>query len=161
MEGANRLIEAAEEEWLEIWVAGPGERRSKLLDPGVSAPDLELLDHTGTPRQLSSFWSDGPALIMFWRHFGCGCGLDRASRLNEEYADYLAQLATAAELRVRTQTEVVSVKPLGAQGGSPLFSVELRGKPGGSEGHAARKPARPNETVVARYVVWAAGVGAA
>lgn len=90
MEGANRLIEAAEEEWLEIWVAGPGERRSKLLDPGVSAPDLELLDHTGTSRQLSSFWSDGPALIMFWRHFGCGCGLDRASRLNEEYADYLA-----------------------------------------------------------------------
>ena len=27
---------------------------------------------------------------MFWRHFGCGCGLDRSSRLNDEYEDYLA-----------------------------------------------------------------------
>ncbi|MGB1755155.1 MAG: redoxin domain-containing protein, partial [Candidatus Thalassarchaeaceae archaeon] len=53
------------------------------------APDLELLDHTGSLRKLSSFWSDGPALIMFWRHFGCGCGLDRASRLSEEYDAYL------------------------------------------------------------------------
>lgn len=90
MEPTDGLTEAAEEEWLEIWVAGPGDKRSKLLDPGTSAPDLELLDHTGASRRLSSFWSDGPALLMFWRHFGCGCGLDRSSRLNEEYADYLA-----------------------------------------------------------------------
>ncbi|MDP6870815.1 MAG: redoxin domain-containing protein [Candidatus Thalassarchaeaceae archaeon] len=90
MEDADRLTEAAEKEWLETWVAGPGEKRSKLLDPGTSAPEHELLDHTGTSRRLSSFWSDGPALLMFWRHFGCGCGVDRSSRLNEEYADYLA-----------------------------------------------------------------------
>ena len=89
MEATERLTEAAEKEWLETWVAGPGDKRSKLLDPGTSGPDLELLDHTGASRRLSSFWSDGPALLMFWRHFGCGCGLDRASRLNEEYADYL------------------------------------------------------------------------
>ena len=90
MEASKRLTEAAEKEWLETWVAGPGEKRSKPLDSGTSAPDLELLDHTGASRRLSSFWSDSPALLMFWRHFGCGCGLDRASRLNEEYADYLA-----------------------------------------------------------------------
>ena len=90
MEDTDRLTEAAEKEWLETWVAGPGEKRSKLLDPGTSAPEHELLDHAGTSRRLSSFWSDGPALLMFWRHFGCGCGLDRSSRLNEEYADYLA-----------------------------------------------------------------------
>jgi peroxiredoxin len=84
----DKLTEAAEKEWLETWMAGPGEKRSKLLDTGTSAPDLELLDHTGTSKQLSSFWSDGPALLMFWRHFGCGCGVDRASRLNDEYADY-------------------------------------------------------------------------
>ena len=77
MEATERLTEAAEKEWLETWVAGPGEKRSKLLDPGTSGPDLELLDHTGASRRLSSFWSDGPALLMFWRHFGCGCGLDR------------------------------------------------------------------------------------
>jgi len=90
MESTERLIEDAEKEWLETWVAGPGDKRSKLLDPGTSAPDLELLDHTGASRRLSSFWSEGPALLMFWRHFGCGCGLDRASRLKDEYADYQA-----------------------------------------------------------------------
>ena len=90
MEATERLTEDAEKEWLETWVAGPGNKRSKLLDPGTSAPDLELLDHTGVSRRLSSFWSEGPALLMFWRHFGCGCGLDRASRLKDEYADYQA-----------------------------------------------------------------------
>ena len=90
MEATERLTEDAEKEWLETWVAGPGNKRSKLLDPGTSAPDLELLDHTGVSRRLSSFWSAGPALLMFWRHFRCGCGLDRSSRLNDEYEDYLA-----------------------------------------------------------------------
>ena len=90
MVSTERLVEDAEKEWLEIWVAGPGEERSKPLDRGTRAPDLELLDHTGSPRRLATFWSDGPALLMFWRHFGCGCGLDRASRLSEEYEDYLA-----------------------------------------------------------------------
>ena len=90
MESTDGLTEAAEKEWLEIWVAGPGDKRSKLLGPGTSAPDLELLDHTGASRRLSSYWSDGPVLLMFWRHFGCGCGLDRSSRLNDEYADYMA-----------------------------------------------------------------------
>ena len=90
MEATERLTEAAEKEWLETWVAGPGDERSKLLDPGTSAPDLELLDYTGASRRLSSFWSDGPALLMFWRHFGCGCGVDRSSRLNDECADYRA-----------------------------------------------------------------------
>ena len=88
MEATERLTEDAEKEWLETWVAGPGNKRSKLLDPGTSAPDLELLDHTGVSRRLSSFWSEGPALLMFWRHFGCGCGLERASRLKDEYAEY-------------------------------------------------------------------------
>ena len=58
----DKLTKAAEDEWLETWTAGPGDKRSKLLDIGTSAPDLELLDHTGTSRLLSSFWSDGPAL---------------------------------------------------------------------------------------------------
>jgi hypothetical protein len=50
MEPTDGLTEAAEKEWLEIWVAGPGDKRSKRLDSGTSAPDLELLDHTGTIR---------------------------------------------------------------------------------------------------------------
>ena len=86
----DKLTKAAEEEWLETWMAGPGDKRSKLLDIGSKAPDLELLDHTGASCRLSSFLTNGSALFMFWRHFGCGCGVDRASRLNEEYADYHA-----------------------------------------------------------------------
>ena len=86
----DKLTEAAEKEWLETWIAGPGDKRSKLLDAGTSAPDLKLLDHTGASYKLSSLWTEGPALLMFWRHFGCGCGVDRAARLNEEYADYRA-----------------------------------------------------------------------
>ena len=86
----DKLTEAAEKEWLETWIAGPGDKRSKLLDAGTSAPDLKLLDHTGTSYNLSSLWAEGPALLMFWRHFGCGCGVDRAARLKEEHADYCA-----------------------------------------------------------------------
>ena len=86
----DKLTKAAEVEWLDTWTDGPGDKRSKLLEIGTKAPDLELLDHTGVSRRLSSFLSDGPALFMFWRHFGCGCGVDRASRLKDEYADYQA-----------------------------------------------------------------------
>ena len=41
MGSTERLVEDAEKEWLEIWVAGPGEKRSKPLETGTSAPDLE------------------------------------------------------------------------------------------------------------------------
>jgi peroxiredoxin len=33
-------------------------------------------------------WAEGPALLLFWRHFGCSCGRDRAARLADEYAGY-------------------------------------------------------------------------
>ena len=82
----------------------------------------------------------------------------------DEYADYLTALASAAELRVRTMTEVVSVQAQGVEGGPPLFSVGisatskpfhesriLHSKPG------LRRPARATEKLTARYVVWAAG----
>jgi hypothetical protein len=38
---------------------------------------------------LRSFWSDRPLLLIFWRHFGCSCGIDRARRLREEHPRYL------------------------------------------------------------------------
>jgi hypothetical protein len=48
------------------------------------APDLALADHTGKKRLLSEFWAGQPALLMFWRHFGCGCGVARAGQLKAE-----------------------------------------------------------------------------
>lgn len=79
------LVAAAEAEWLDRWSSGPVEPEPTALPTGASAPDLVLPDHTGASRSLSEFWSAGPALVMFWRHFGCGCGTERATRLVDEY----------------------------------------------------------------------------
>ncbi len=35
------------------------------LRPGETAPDFELLDQTGTPRQLNTLLADGP-VVLFW-----------------------------------------------------------------------------------------------
>jgi hypothetical protein len=64
------------------------ERAPALLSFGMPAPDLTLPDETGTPRRLSEFWTAAPALVMFWRHFGCSCGVARAERLIAEIDAY-------------------------------------------------------------------------
>ena len=79
---------AAETAWLDRWSAGPTETDLAPLRDGSAAPDLSLPDHTGRVRQLSDFWSRAPALLMFWRHFGCSCGATRAARLEAEWSDY-------------------------------------------------------------------------
>lgn len=56
---------------------------------GDSAPDLKLSDQTGKARRLGEFWKVKPALILFWRQFGCGCGVGRAERLRNEYSGYV------------------------------------------------------------------------
>lgn len=79
---------AAQAEWLERWTNGPTEGEGPLLPTGAAAPDQRLADHNGTERALSEFWAEQPALLMFWRHFGCGCGFERAARLNAEVDSY-------------------------------------------------------------------------
>jgi peroxiredoxin len=87
----DALTKAAEQEWMEGWKRGPQRTRWTTLPLQVDdpAPDFELLDVSGKPTHLSSFWADQPALILFWRHYGCGCGMDRAKRLRDEFKDYL------------------------------------------------------------------------
>lgn len=82
------LTADAEVEWLEGWSSGPTEPEGLGLAKGTGAPDLVLADHTGKDRSLSEFWADQVVLLMFWRHFGCSCGVDRASRLLDEYEAY-------------------------------------------------------------------------
>ena len=91
--------DAAERDWLEHWRTGPTRQRWTELPPqrGDLAPDLELLEaRSGERMSLSELWADGPALLLFWRHFGCSCGRDRAERLRRENVDYVAAGARVA-----------------------------------------------------------------
>lgn len=91
MSKIEQQIAEAEKEWMTAWEKGPTRTRwTKLpLQAGDPAPDFELLDSSGNKVKLSSFWNGKPALLLFWRHYGCSCGRDRAARLQEEYSKYL------------------------------------------------------------------------
>lgn len=91
----TRVAEAA---WRSAWESGPSRTRWETLpvQVGDPAPDLELATSEGERIRLSSLWNDRPALLLFWRHFGCGCGVDRAHRLRQEHAEYVAVGATLA-----------------------------------------------------------------
>jgi peroxiredoxin len=83
-------IESAEQEWLNLWKHGPSRIRwTKIpLQVGDKAPDFELEDEAGRLVHLRDFWNHKPALLLFWRHYGCSCGIERARRLQAEYGDY-------------------------------------------------------------------------
>jgi peroxiredoxin len=91
-ERVDELIEAAEERWKAGWDTGPTRLRWTSLPPqiGDPAPDAVLPNHEDTPTSLSTLWTERPVLLLFWRHFGCSCGMDRAARLKAELADYRA-----------------------------------------------------------------------
>lgn len=81
----------AEEAWLQSWQRGPVRLRwTRLpLQVGDAAPDLELHNLWGRSVRLREAWRDGPALLLFWRHYGCSCGRDRARRLQAEHRRYV------------------------------------------------------------------------
>ena len=83
--------QSAEESWLQSWQRGPTRLRwtSVPLQAGDVAPDLELHDASGGTVHLRDTWRDGPALLLFWRHYGCSCGRDRARRLQAEHERYV------------------------------------------------------------------------
>ncbi len=88
----DQLTEAAEDRWKTAWSEGPTRIRWLSLPPqtGDRAPDANLPDHDGSAVRLSSLWTDRPLLLLFWRHFGCSCGIDRAARLRDELPSYRA-----------------------------------------------------------------------
>jgi peroxiredoxin len=92
----------AEARWLEHWKDGPKRTRwtTLPLQAGDPAPSFRLLDQDGQPFELRSLWNGTTALVLFWRHFGCSCGVDRARRLIEEYpriVDLGARVAIVAQ----------------------------------------------------------------
>lgn len=94
----NQAIDAAEAEWFEIWTTGPEVTRWEALPVQVGdvAPGFSLPDQNGEMVSLDDLTADGSALIIFWRHFGCGCGVDRAARLREELDEYRDRGAAVA-----------------------------------------------------------------
>jgi peroxiredoxin len=85
--------DAAGEQWREHWRRGPTRTRWTELPPQVGdvAPSVDLVDaHSRRATPLSSMWAERPALLLFWRHFGCSCGRDRSARLRAEYMGYVA-----------------------------------------------------------------------
>jgi thiol-disulfide isomerase/thioredoxin/thioredoxin reductase len=67
----------------------------------------------------------------------------------EQYATYLSALAEAAELRVRTSTEVTAVRPSAT--GSGGFEIDLASRDLFDGGSSKPQPLQ------SRYVIWAAG----
>jgi peroxiredoxin len=94
----DELTAGAERRWLDRWASGPTRTRWTTLPPQIGdvAPDATLPDHGGTPVALASLWAEGPLLLLFWRHFGCSCGMDRAARLVAELPAYRDAGATVA-----------------------------------------------------------------
>ena len=78
---------SAEQRWLDSWVAGPT-HEGEPVRRGHMAPDMELTAEDGSRHMLSEHWSEKPALVMLWRHLGCGCGIDRIARLKDEAPVY-------------------------------------------------------------------------
>jgi peroxiredoxin len=86
----EELEQAAEDRWVAGWLEGPTWTRYDQLpvQAGDSAPDLELPDTAGSRRRLSEFWAYGPALIIFMRHFGCSCLMERWEGLRDQLDTY-------------------------------------------------------------------------
>ena len=80
------LETAAEQRWLSQWLTGPTHIRYTELPPqaGDPAPDPILPDTSGEPRHLSDYWAHGPLLVIFMRHFGCSCLMERWEGLKSE-----------------------------------------------------------------------------
>ena len=81
------LYMAAEQRWMDRWVEGPN-IQGRPLRRDDRAPDVEVIAEDGSVVSLSDVWADSLALVMLWRHLGCGCGLDRTGRLQEELPGY-------------------------------------------------------------------------
>ena len=89
----DRQTQAAEAKWRERWKKGPTYLtwEELPLQVGDMAKDFILLDSSGKSVNLSDFWKELPAIFLFWRHYGCSCGVDRAEMLQKEYPEYMAR----------------------------------------------------------------------
>lgn len=119
MRDLEQLEREAEQRWLAGWLTGPTNTRHEDLppQPGDMAPDLELRDTTGATRQLSEFWAQAPALVLFMRHFGCSCLAERWDSLRE---DLPALEAAGAQVVAICQAEPERSRSVATRRGYPF-----------------------------------------
>ena len=88
----EQAIELGEEDFFRIWQNGPEITRWDTLpvQVGDAAPGFALPDQTGVVVALDDVLASGSVIVLFWRHFACGCGAERAARLREELESYRA-----------------------------------------------------------------------
>lgn len=61
----DTLVTEARREWLHSSAIA-----CRVLPDLTALADLELLTHAGTPVRFGSAWENGPALLVFLRHYG-------------------------------------------------------------------------------------------
>lgn len=88
-EALTVAVDAAETDFIKNWRAGPQVTRweSVPVQVGDPAPPFVLPDQHHEPVALEDVVASGPSAVIFWRHFGCGCGGERATRLRDELED--------------------------------------------------------------------------
>jgi protein-tyrosine phosphatase len=86
------IRQKAEDAWLRNWIAGPRRLRWTELpvQTGDSAPVSKQKNEAGADFELREAWKDSPAVLIFLRHFGCGCAWERAERLVAEFPKLIA-----------------------------------------------------------------------
>merc|ERR1712032_1780971 len=102
-------------------------------------------------------WTNSFDLNSIFRGTSPAYSLHSEHPTGANYAKYLASLAHTLKLRIRTQTEVRSIRPSAKAKKHPLFEVDVSWvaqPPGGSDKEELMSV---EETLTARYVVWAAG----
>ena len=87
MSDVDGLIAAAEERWKASWAAGPSGPAGRRCHRNSATP--RPTPTLARPRRPAASRSPRPGdpgrrSLLFWRHFGCSCGMDRAARLRRE-----------------------------------------------------------------------------
>ena len=98
--------EQAQEEWLQLWNAGPTKMVwDKIpLQEGDKAPDFELENSSKELVKLSELWSEEPVLLIFWRHTGCVCGFIRADSIRQSY-DKITEMGVKVVIITQAEPE--------------------------------------------------------
>ena len=111
-------IPKAEAAWLRSWIDGPKRLRwtRPPLQAGDAAPSLTLKTAAGADFELRDAWKDGPAVLVFLRHFGCSCAWERAQRLTAEYAGLTAAGATVIAIG---QADLIRTQEFAEKAGLP------------------------------------------